>query len=229
MEKPTERRSPERQPHTMALLRRLSASALALAAVILIAPRVLDYLGLIGPSAETRIAEAERAVKTAESYGATADAPAMAAAHRELQEARRLKAAGDERGGRAAALRAVARASEAQAAALTAEGQARLRARRVVEELDEQVNQLEHLYEEVSPKLSRQTRSALLKQMRATRKSAATVFLAHDEQRWDDALAAEDEARRALAGTRAALKAAGAVSESERNGAGDGTVPVRER
>ena len=203
-----ERRSPERQPHTMRLLRRLSATALGLAIVILVAPRVLNYLGLIGPTAEDRIAEAERAVRTAESYGASVDAPAMAAARRELDEARRLKTAGDERGGRAAALRAVARASEAQATALVGEGQARQRARRVVEELDEQVNQLEHLYEEVSPGVSREARSVLLKKMRAARKSAAAVFLANDEQRWDDALKAEQEARTALADTRTALEAA---------------------
>ena len=192
----------------MKLLRRLSATALVLAVLILLAPRVLDYLGLIGPTAADRIAEAERAVRTAESYGATAEAPGMAAARREMEEARRLAAAGDERGGRAAALRAVARASVAQAAALTAEGQAKARARRVVEELDAEVNALEDLFEEVSPAASRDTRSALLKKMRAARKSAASVFLAHDEHRFEDALSAEDEARRALADTRAALEAA---------------------
>ena len=95
MERPTERRSPERQPHTMALLRRLSVLALVLAGAILLAPRVLDYLGLIGPTAEDRIAEAERAVRTAESYGARADAPAMLAARKEIEEARRLRQAGD--------------------------------------------------------------------------------------------------------------------------------------
>jgi hypothetical protein len=192
----------------MQLLRRLSVTALVLAGVILAAPRVLHELGLIGPTAEDRIAEAERAVRAAESYGATAEAPAMAAAQREIQEARRLKAAGDERGGRAAALRAVARASEAQATALTAEGQARIRARRVVEELDAEVNALEDLLEEVSPSVSRDTRSALLKRMRAARKAAASVFLANDEERYEDAVKAEEEARRALAETRAALEAA---------------------
>ena len=208
MERPTERRSPERQPHTMQLLRRLSVTALVLAAAILVAPRALHELGLIGPTAEDRIAEAERAVRAAESYGATGDAPALAAARREIEEARRLKAAGDERGGRAAALRAVARASEAQGTALTEEGQARTRARRVVEELDAEVNALEDLLEKVSPSASRETRSGLLKKMRAARKAAATVFLANDEQRYEDAVQAEAEARRALADTRAALEAA---------------------
>lgn len=208
MEKAVERRSPERQPHTMRLLRRLSAIALGLAVAILLAPRVLDYLGLIGPTAEDRIAEAERAVRTAESYGARADAPAMLAARKEIDQARRLKQAGDERGGRVAALRAVARASEAQAVALVDEGQARHRVRGVVDDLDTEVNSLEKLYEDVAPNVTRETRSELLKKMRSARKAAAAVFLAHDEQRFEDALKAEAEARRALADTRAALEAA---------------------
>ena len=203
-----ERRSPERQPHTMRLLRRLSATALVAAGVILVAPRLLGNLGVIGPTADQRIAEGEGAVRAAESYGAGASTPALAAARKELEEARRLKTAGDERGAREAALRAVERASEAQATALTSESQARLRAQRVVEELDGEVNALEQLFGQVSRGASRETRSALMKKMRAARKAAAAVFLAHDEQRFDDAMKAEDEARHALAEARQALEAA---------------------
>jgi hypothetical protein len=210
MERPTERRSPERQPHTLRLLRRLSALAVALAVLLLLSPRILGYFGLIGPTAEDRIAEAERTMRAAESYGAREDWAAMAAARKELEAARRLAREGDHRGARAAALRATDRANEAQAAALVAEGQAERRVEAVVEDLDGQVNELEDMFEGLPEGLTRDSRSALLKKMREARKAAATVFLANDEKRFADALAHEQEARRALADTRAALEAAGA-------------------
>jgi len=210
MQRPSERRSPERQPHTLRLLRRLSALALALAGLLLLAPRVLGYLGLIGPTAEDRIAEAERAMRAAESYGAREDWAPLGGARQELETARRLAAEGDHRGARQAALRATDWASEAQAAALFAERQASQRAQAVVEDLDGQVNELEDMFEALPEGLTRESRSALLKKMRVARKAAATVFLAHDEKRFADALAREQEARRALGETRAALEAAGA-------------------
>jgi hypothetical protein len=210
MERPTERRSPERQPHTLRLLRRLSALALVLSVLLLLTPRLLGHFGLIGPTAEERIAEAERALRAAESYGARADWKPMAGAREEIEAARRLAAQGDHRAARRAALRAAERATEAQAAALVAEGQADRRVKAVVEELDEQVNELEDMFEAVRDGLTRDGRSALLKEMRQARKAAATVFLANDEKRFADALASEQEARRALAATRAALEAAGA-------------------
>jgi hypothetical protein len=210
MERPTERRSPERQPHTLRLLRRLSGVALAAALLLLLAPRVLDHFGLIGPSAEDRIAEAERAVRAAESYGARPDWPSVAGARQELEAARRLAAQGNHRLARRAARRAMDRATEAQAAALVAGGQAERRVKAVVEDLDGQVNELEDMFEALPAELTRDGRSALQKKMREARKAAATVFLANDEKRFADALAREQEARRALAQTRAALEAAGA-------------------
>lgn len=205
-----ERRSPERQPHTLTLLRRLSALALATSVILLVAPRLLAYFGLIGPSVEDRIAEAERAVRAAESYGAKPDATALAAARQELETARRHAAEGNPRAARAAAARAGERAKEAQATALVEEGDAERQAHAVVEDLDGQVNELENVYEALSPSLTREGRSALLRKMRAARKAAASVFLAHDEKRFADALAHEAEARRVLSETRAALEAAGA-------------------
>jgi hypothetical protein len=209
MEKPMERRSPERERHTLTLLRRLSALALAATVILLLAPRLLAYFGLIGPSVGDRIAEAERAVRAAESYGARPDHAALVAAREELDSARRLAREGQDRAARRAARQATARATEAQAAALVSEGQARQRAAAVVEDLDRRVNELEGLFAKVSPGLGREERSALLKRMRAARKAAATVFLAHDEKRFEDALAREEEARRALAETRAVIEAGG--------------------
>lgn len=210
----TDRRSPERQPHTLQLLRRLSALAFLAALAILLAPRLLAYFGLIGPSAQDRIAEAERMLRAAESYGASPDTGPLAAARQELEAARKLNAAGSHREARAAALRAVAQATQAQAAALVREGDAEKRAHEVVEDLDDQVNELEGMFDQVSPDLSREQRSALLKNMREARMSAASVFLAHDEKRFADALAHEQQARGALARTRTALEAVGARRRS---------------
>src|SRR5688572_27314612 len=110
-----DRRSPERQPHTLQLLRRLSVLAFAASLAILFAPRLLAYFGLIGPSAQDRVAEAERMLRAAESYGASPDAGPLAAAQQELESARRLAAAGNDREAKAAALRAIAQATDAQA------------------------------------------------------------------------------------------------------------------
>ncbi|HVR69873.1 MAG TPA: hypothetical protein VMT87_03430 [Vicinamibacteria bacterium] len=210
MNKAKERRSPERQPHTLRLLRRLSALALAAAVVLLVAPWLLAYFGLIGPTAPERIAEAERMLRTAESYGARSDWAPVAEARQELEAARRLAAAGDDRAARRAALRATRRATEAQARALVGEEQARRRVQEVVKDLDGQVNELEDMLESLPDDLPREKRAALLRNMRTARKAAATVFLANDEKRFPDALAQEQEARRALAETRRALEAAGA-------------------
>jgi hypothetical protein len=188
----------------------VSVLALVASALLLATPRVLVYFGLIGPSARDRIAEAERMVRAAESYGATSEGAALAAARQELETARRQVAAGNGRAAREAAGRAVAKATDAQAAALVREREAEQRAQAVVEELDHQVNELENMFDEVSRDLSRERRSALLKMMREARKSAASVFLAHDEKRYKDALAHEQQARKALAETRGALQEAGA-------------------
>jgi hypothetical protein len=210
MERPSERRSPERQPHTLRLLRRLSVLALVASVVLLLAPRLLGYLGLIGPSVADRIGEAERTLRAAEAYGARAEWESVAEARRELETARRAAAAGDEHGARRAARRAGRSATEAQAAALVRAGQVEKRAEEIVEEVDGQVNDLEDMFETLPEGLPRERRSALLKRMREARRAAATVFLAHDEDRFADALAREQEARRALAETRRALEEAGA-------------------
>jgi hypothetical protein len=210
MEKPSDRRSPERQPHTLHLLRRVAAGAFAAALAVLVAPRLLSYFGVIGPSAQDRIAEAERMVRAAQTYGATPEVGPLAAARQELETARRAAAAGDPHEAKRAARRALARAAEAQAAALVREEEAQQRAEEVVDDLDDQVNELENMFDQVAGGLPREQRSALLKRMREARRSAAILFLAHDEKRFKDALAQEEQARKTLAETRAALEAAGA-------------------
>lgn len=208
MKSPVERRSPERGHHTLRLLRRMSTLALALTGVLLVGPRLLAYFGVIGPSVQDRIAEAERAVNAAVSYGARPESAPMVAARQELETARRLAGQGSDRAARDAARRAQERATEAQAAALVSEGQAEQRAHAVVQDLDREVNDLENLYGKVSAGLDRPGRSALQKRMRETRRAAAIVFLAHDENRFADALAREQEARRVLADMRAVLEGA---------------------
>ena len=109
---------------------------------------------------------------------------------------------------------AIAQATEAQGAALVRAADSEKRAHEVVEDLDDQVNELEGMFDQVTPDLSREQRSALVKNMREARMSAASVFLAHDEKRFADALAHEQQARSAVARTRAALEAAGARRRS---------------
>ena len=153
-------------------------------------------------------------LRAAESYGASPDAGSLAAARQQLESARSLASAGNDREAKAAALRAIGLATEAQGAALVREGDAEKRAHEVVEELDDQVNEMESMFDQVSQELSREQRSVLLKNMREARRSAASVFLAHDEKRFADALAHEQQARSALARTRAALEAEGARRRS---------------
>lgn len=205
---PVERRSPERQPHTLQLLRTVAALALLATVVLLATPRLLAYLGLIGPTAAERIAEAEQAIETARSYGARPESSALSSARAEVETARRLAREGHDRAARLAARRAVRHANAAQAEALVGASEAQRRSAEVVQGLDRQVNELEDLYQKVSPGLGRATSSALLDRMRQARRTAAAVFLAHDEKRFAEALAQEAAARRVLAETRAALESA---------------------
>jgi len=155
---PEERRSPDRERHTLRLLRRLSVLALAATVVLLVGPRLLAFFGLIGPSVQDRIAEAERALRAAESYGARPDSPAMLSARQEVEAARRLAGQGSDRAARHAAQRAQARATEAQATALVSEGLSEQKAHALVQDLDREVNELENLYAKVSPGLDRPAR-----------------------------------------------------------------------
>src|SRR5919198_3396025 len=204
----TERRSPERGRHLLRLMRRIAAFCLVIAIALVAGPRVLVYLGVLGPTAQDRIAEAERAIQTARSYGARPDLPSLARARDQLDTARRLAAQGHDRAAREAAREAVRTATQAQAEALVGVDETERRAAALVKDLDRQVNELEHLYDQLKGKLDKKTLSALRERVGDARRTAAVVFLAYDEKRFRDALAGEPAAWRSLAQTRAELQAA---------------------
>jgi hypothetical protein len=208
MASPLERRSPERQRHLLGLLRRIAMFSLLLSLALLLAPVVGTEFGWLGPSVADRIAEAERAMQVARSYGADDTLAPVKAAESELHSAREEAAQGKHRAARHAAARAAEHAVEAQRLALVRGQETQRRAEQVVDDLDREVNELEDLYEQVTPGLHRSAVSPLLARMRQARRTAAVVFLAKDEKRFADVLEGEAAARQALAETRAALEAA---------------------
>src|SRR4029450_11906286 len=141
-----ERRSPER-PHVMLrLLRRIAVLSLVAAALLLTVPRALYHYGALGPTTAQRVDAARKAVEVARSYGATSEIPVMAEAEREL-------ARGDARLGqnayhepRHAAEHAQALAGEAQQAALIGRNAMRVKAKRVIDNLDQRIDELEEIY-----------------------------------------------------------------------------------
>ena len=72
-------------PRLIQFLKRLTAVALVLAVFLLVAPRLLTEVGVLGPTVEERIAQAAAAIEAARGYGATEELAAFAAARRELE------------------------------------------------------------------------------------------------------------------------------------------------
>lgn len=189
-------------PVALQLLRRVAALSLVLALAIAVAPRALRELGLIGPEAGEALLTAERACEAARTYGATEADPAYGAAQRDLASARALLAKGDEREARAAAERAVEQAIVAQRTALVNHEQARIQAERIVEDVDRVLNELEDLYDEVTPGLSRAQVSELLSLMKRARQAGASLFLAYEQENFPRVVEDEAAARRVLLGAR---------------------------
>jgi hypothetical protein len=199
MESRNERReSANRSRVRQHLLKRLAVLALSLAVALLLIPRLLVELGMLGPTVEDRLAEAERTVGVARSYGAAAQDPAMAAAERELAEARRLLGEGRSREARAAAVRASGEAVAAQREALVRRGELRRQAQVVVADLDRGINALEDLYGEVTPGLPKPEVSRLFTRMKRAREASGTLFLAFEEDQYDRVIAGHAHARAVL-------------------------------
>jgi hypothetical protein len=203
-----ERRHPERKRHTLRLLRQIATLALLAALALWTLPRLLFYLGLLGPSDEERIAQAARAVDAARAYGATPDIPAYAAAQGELERARRARTEGRGSETRRAAAASAEHAVEAQRVALVRAQQTRRKAEEIVDDLDREVNRLEELYSTITPSLDKPTVSGLLSLMKHARETAATLFLAKDQGNYERVVTGEAQARQVLAETRARLEGA---------------------
>src|SRR5262245_25252833 len=194
----TERRKPERRRVVVLLLRRVAIGAVLASLALWLGPRLLVELGILGPSPAERIASAERTLRAAESYGATAKTPSFAEARQALQSARGQMAQGQVREARRAAQRATELAIEAQRHALGEAEQRRRRAQALVTELDARVNALEARFDEVTPGLPKPEVSSLVSSMKEARAAAGLVFLAWEKGEPDRVLAGEAAARVAL-------------------------------
>jgi len=102
----------------------------------------------------------------------------------------------------------MALAAEAQKQALVRRAGTQQQAEVVYNDLDRQVNDLEKLYNVVTPGLEKEQVGELLTLMKFTRQSAGTVFLAYENKDWDTVLKGEGHAREVIASTRQALQSA---------------------
>jgi hypothetical protein len=207
MESRPERRGPDRHLVVLRLLRGIAAAALLAAAALWFGPPLLTELGLIGPTAEEYVAAADRAIVVARTYGA-ASTPAFQRAEAERDRARELARGGNRRQTRQAAQRAMALATDAQREALFRRTQKQRKAEVVYNDLDGQINELEKLYEAVTPGLEKAQVGQLLSVMKLTRQSAGTVFLAYENEDWDTVLRSETRAREVIASARRQLQSA---------------------
>ena len=207
MDTRVERRRPDRHLVALRLMRRIAVLAIVLSAGLWIVPRVLTELGVIGPSAEDSVANADRALAVARTYGASS-LPIYQQAEHERDRARELVRTGPAREARRVAERATALAIEAQKQALVRRSDTQERAQAVYTDLDKQINDLEKLYSATAPGLEKEQVGELLSLMKITRQSAGVVFLAYEQKDWNGVLGGEARAREVIAGTRKALQAA---------------------
>jgi hypothetical protein len=194
-------------PLTIVVLRRLSVYALCLAALLVVVPRVLGLLGVIGPSPVERLAAGERAVAAARSYGADESSAALKAALLALDEARSLNARGERLASRRATDRAVDQAIAAQRQALADAELTRRRAEALVEEIDAALNGLDDLYSEVSRGLPRSEVTRLLSLIKSSRQAGAVLFLAYEQGNMGKVVAEGEAVKRQLGEARAQLAA----------------------
>ncbi|HEX6737394.1 MAG TPA: hypothetical protein VF310_03875 [Vicinamibacteria bacterium] len=208
MEDRNDRRQPNRSAIRQHLMKRLAVLALSLAVGLVLGPLLLVELGWLGPTPQERVGAAERALGVARAYGAPADDAAVRAAEQELAAARRLVAEGRRREARAAAGRAQQQAVAAQREALVRRDESRRQAQMVVDDLDRRINDLEELYEAVTPGLPKPEVSRLFSRMKRAREASGTIFLAFEEKQYDRVIAGHAAARQVLEETAGEVKAA---------------------
>ena len=150
-----DRRRPDRHLVAIRLLRRIAILALVISAVLWVVPKVLTEVGVLGPGPEEYLESAERALAVARTYGA-APLPDYKKAEQERDRARELVRAGKRRESRQAAEQAMALAAEAQKQALVRRASTQQQAEVVYNDLDRQVNDLEKLYNVVTPGMEKE-------------------------------------------------------------------------
>jgi hypothetical protein len=195
-------------PLLVAALRRMAWYVLGLALALVVVFKVLPVFGIIGPSAEDQIGWAAQALETARAYGAGPEQPAFAAAAARLEEARKLLLAQRGREARSAALAAREQAVGAQRAALAMHEEQRRRARRLVDEVDGLLNDLEDLYTDVSQKAGKDKLPELPPIMKDARQASAALFLGFEQQSYRRVIDDEPAVRKRLEEAKASLEGA---------------------
>ena len=195
-------------PLLIQLLRRVAVWSLTLAVVLLVGPRVLTELGLIGPTPEELVDGAARSLEVARTYGADEQLAPFAAAAKELETARDLARRGQRREARRAAATVVSLANEAQRLALSRREEERRRAEAIVKDVDRILNELEDLYGVVTRDLDKARVSRLLSLMKESRRVGAALFLANDQGNYRKVLQDEKATKEALAAARETLRSA---------------------
>ena len=182
-------------------------TALVVSLALWVVPPVLTEFGVIGPTPEEAVQNADRAITVARTYGA-ANLPDFQKAEHERDRASELARAGQGREARKVADKATEYAIEAQKQALVRRSDVQQKAFVAYNDLDKQINDLEKLYGTVTPGMEKEQVGELLTLMKVTRQSAGTVFLAYEKQDWNAVLGGEANARDVIAGTRKTLESA---------------------
>jgi hypothetical protein len=180
--------------------------AVALAVLIILVPRALTEMGLLGPSPSEEVAAAQRVLDAARAYGADDGDPDLQAASASLERARRLAGSGQRRATRQAAADARARGVAAQRVALARREEQRRRARTIVDAVDARLNDLEDIYAEASVGKSKQDLAELLSVMKTARQAGASLFLSYEQGDFARVIEGEGAATDTLQQARALLE-----------------------
>jgi hypothetical protein len=192
-------------------LRRLTLGSLLVAVLLLVAPRLLTELGVLGPEAEELVATAATAVDAARGFGATEDLPSFVEAGRRLEAARSALRAGREREARRAAKTAMEHARAAQRDGLIRRDSQRRRAAAVVDEADRRLIELEGLYGRVLKSVGKERVPELLSLMKTARQAGSGLILLYEQDEFARVLAGEKEAFATLSAVRDELRKAGTI------------------
>lgn len=195
-------------PLLVHFLRRLTLGALLVAVLLLVVPRLLTELGVLGPGAEALVATAAAGVDAARGFGATEDLPSFAEAGRELEAARSALRAGREGEARRAAKRAIEHAVVAQRDGLIRRDAERRRAEAIVNEADRRLIELEGLYGRALKNVDKSRVPELLSFMKAARRAGSGLVLLYEQDEFARVIAGEKEAFATLTAVRDELRKA---------------------
>ena len=195
-------------PLLVVFLRRLAVLALVVTVLLLVLPRLLTNMGVLGPTPEELIGTAASAVEAARSYGANEDLPSFVEAEKELLAAQQQLRAGRHRESRRAALRSAERAVVAQRDGLIQRDQNRRRADAIVKDVDRRLIELETLYSRASRVVSKKRLTELLSLMKGARQAGSGLVLAFEQNDFARVIAGEAAAFATMDSVRYELRAA---------------------